>query len=271
MAKTPEQLLIDIEHHQQLADYHNGEMRRALKEYQLLQGAAMILPHSQQAVSARGKIKAVVYWTDWLAKNKPAFRADIEEATGIRLTDRATPHVLVWSHKLVGHGDASYAPDKLCSIQEPAGRKGRPRLIYFRWDQRFDVRPLFGVGPERPVPDADDALLGVIQPEPEYQTGGIVSVANAPVLSEGDCSIVQTWDGAELVLGPWIDEITVEDPPIQTVPWEEQHAVVLSLAAQGVKPTQEQFALLRSTHPDGPNGANLAVALAGKGTHPELD
>jgi hypothetical protein len=168
--------------------------------------------------------------------------------------------------------EANYPDDMMMriSVDNPHGH-GRPVDVYFLWSQRFDVKPIYGVGPE--LPDSK-AMLGVVQPDPEYQTGGYVS-------PEVAAEVARSVAGAPCVFpdpnGPTVwDDLpepeAEEDPPIQTMEdWQAEHADILSLAAQGMKPTPEQFALLRSTCPEGPQAANVAVAMAGKGLYQDSE
>lgn len=240
-------------------------------------------PMSRKSQMALPNIRSLQLWAEHLAVNGPTLRQDIWDATGLNLSQSGHTQVKQWKGPMAFWPENSVSPGSVCSIPSLGNGKGRPPVIYFLWSQRFDVRPKFGVGPERS--SDSDALLGVIQPEPEYQIGETISQEDAPTVSEADSFCVAPWPTdlgaqyAERMFEPIqltpenevkVADLLKQNIPIQTVPWEEQHATILSLAAQGVKPTPEQFTLLRSTHPDGPDGANLAVAMAGKGTQQEI-
>jgi hypothetical protein len=230
-------------------------------------------------------IRSLQLWSEHLAEHGPTFRQDIWDATGLNLAQAGHNQVRKWVGPMAFWPDNALSPDAVLSIQSLGTGKGRPPVIYFLWKQRYDVRPKYGVGPERPADGEDgSALLGVVQPEPTEDRGfNYVS----------DTFADATWpegtpaDGKPVIWNDLPDDFPDPDgptiwddlpepadeevPPYNVEDWKLQHAEVLRLAGQGMKPTPEQFALLRSTHPDGPEAANIAVAMAGRGVTIELD
>lgn len=114
-----------------------------------------------------GSIKSLDVWIDWLKANGPSLRQTIWDATGVNLATSATPQVRKWKDHMEMWSDGELPPDTLFNIQGTTRRKGRPPVIYFLWSQRFDVFPIFDVGPERETDyesEPTDTVLGVIQP-----------------------------------------------------------------------------------------------------------
>lgn len=153
--QVAEEALTTFRHYRALADSNarkaDSALTRFLDAISFDAGAAMT-----------GNVpQCVKVWTNWLAENRPALRQTITEATGIKFTERGTPHTLRWED-VDGFADSDVPPSTIVRFRGLGGGKGRGQVvIYALWSQRYDVLPLFGVGPERPDPEP---LTGVIRP-----------------------------------------------------------------------------------------------------------
>lgn len=239
MNEPAEQALTNFRHEHALSLAHAKRADGYLNQFlQLMSGKSEAPAPSGQTV------RCVREWTRWLAENGPALKQTVAEETGVKFTERGTPHTFLWDEAMADDPDDALPPNVIIRMQGPAAEhRGRPPMIYFLWSQRFDVHPLFGVGPvrsddldlgdadsfEEPVPQAQwaqdeqetETLLGVIQPEP-----------TAPERF----ATMEEWNAA---YEPLFDD----------------------LVASGVQPTEDVKQLLRDTLPEGVD-ANTTLAVA---------
>lgn len=170
--KTPHEFYAKIHEHTALALDHVNKATTMLRQCEALS----LSPGAPSTTirTIRGGGASLDVWARWLANHQPATRQAIWDATGVKLTERATPHTVLCDDSIGDLADNTFLPDTVCRMRGRSapgtGRGGRP-VIYFLWDQRYDVRPLFGVGPERPMDPSDSelqTLLGVVMPPPMY-------------------------------------------------------------------------------------------------------
>ena len=262
MAKSLEQLLIGIEHNQQLVDYHSAEVKRLLREYVLLQGPVPV-PYSSKMTGMKGNVKSLVLWTEWLAENRPAYRQTITDATGIRLSEKAKPRMLQWSRLVDVNNDSAHPADTVCYIQDkPTGGRGRPQMIYFLWSQRWDVHPLFGVGPIKPseelATDDDDGWAAWPESDPVDNLGQEYldrMTADRELTTEDEEAIAE-------LLGRSDSEPTDDTTQFSTVDeWNEAWAGLFdSLAATESKPSDGWRLALLDSLPEGADGNSLIAS-----------
>lgn len=183
LSEAAENALSSFRHHQALALQHSKRADGFLDQF-----LSLISYEGAKSDTPAKLPRCVREWTAWLHANGPAFRRDIYEGTGVKFNERGTPHTIQWSGKLNDVDDDSISPNTIVRFigRSPTSRRGSPPTIYALWSQRYEVRPKFGVGPERPTEDetaiADEHLargevrsaaeilkppetmLGVIQP-----------------------------------------------------------------------------------------------------------
>lgn len=228
--RTGEQLLADIE-------YYNDEIARALREYHKLPApsSGTVAPLSERLYAQRNRPTAVVKWAEWLADNNPTTGEVLKEMTGVQLRPNAKDHILGWNLSADGPDD-THTANQLFSIKEnakPGG--GRPCLIYFRWDQRYDVYQLHGVGP-------------VLGEAPELPAESPVSRLPSPSISA----------------------LSAEHLIKRRNEWMDSHRGIFDLARAGTKLDVEQWKLLRETAPAGVDPSEI-VLFTHKGTLDQLD
>lgn len=245
MAQTPAEYLSEIHHALALAQTNLNRAFSAVEKYEAAMGV--------KTVEKKHSIASLKTWQRWLADNGPASRGQITEASGVKLSERASPHTVVWDE--VAGLDVNYPDDTVCRVRSnppDGGGRGAPPVIYFLWSQRYDVRDKYGVGPERPTDDGPQ----VVEPAP-VDTVRIYD----PLEREGTSGEV-----------PGVPPKTVEPEPVEPESqrfatldeWNEHWAGEFKFLAQyGSKPTDEVRAKMVATLPEGvdPNGA-LAVAYS---------
>lgn len=144
--QTWDEFVQQIKHHQEQAALHMERVAELTAQFDkiappTLGGSGITrqrIPH---------KVKAIRTWVKWLSENQPALRKDITAATGVNLTANATHHVLSWKPHMEDWEADTLPGDTLMNISAPTTGMGRPSHIYFLWSQRFDLLPLFEVGP----------------------------------------------------------------------------------------------------------------------------
>lgn len=155
LSQTAEDALAMFRHHQALAHQH---LRKADAFINQFLGAA---PPQVTGRAAKRLPQCVSIWTEWLAENGPNTRQHITDATGVKFTERGTPHTVLWDKDIA---DNQFPPSTIVRFagrKPPGGGRGSPPTIYALWSQRFQVNPLFGVGPTDAEPQA---MTGVIRP-----------------------------------------------------------------------------------------------------------
>lgn len=227
MPKTASELLADVSHYMALAQVNYTKAQAALRNYERAVG-------KQTAPKRKPSIKSLRIWGEWLAENGPATRQTIMEATGHPLTERALPHTVEWDDLIDPSDDGAFPATTIMRLRGVAEGRGAPPVIYFLWSQRFDVRPLFGVGPEKdPAP-----MLGVVYP---VEVGGVEA--------------------------HHIEKLSEKQDTIDA--WLDRHSTVFDQIKLGGKPDAEQRLALRSDAPEGVD-VNIAIALASSGRLSEL-
>lgn len=155
ISKAALDALAEFRHHQALSIQHAKKADVSLHKFL----DAIPLKDAPRATTQGPRCLAV--WTRWLAENGPNTRSVIAEATGVKFTERATPHTYRWVDVLNADDDqiSPLSIIRFVGKKTHDGQRGAPPVIYALWSQRYDVRTKFGVGPERP-----QAMTGVIQP-----------------------------------------------------------------------------------------------------------
>jgi hypothetical protein len=196
--------------------------------------------------------KCLRVWAEYLKENGPSLRQEIQDETGVRFTERATPYTVMWEDEMVTYGDDHFAQDtivRMRSVRNADGRAGT-QTAYFLWSQRFDVFGRFGVGPQ---PAMAQVLLGVVHPPTEQPT----------VLSAQSDGIHPINDGT----------YKRRSEPEPTVPeyerfatmeqWHERWDPIFDeLAPYDATPTDEEKAAMRATLPEDTGGEPWTVVLA---------
>lgn len=242
MTQEIKELRDKITHHETMAQHHTTLATSLRIQYETLVGGGTVDWGS--GLLKKRPTKSHNRWVTWLKRNGPATRAAIAKDEGL-LTGEVPPYADSLGLSMAELVEANYPDDMMMriSVENPQG-KGRPVDVYFLWSQRFDVKPLFGVGPVQPDPST---LLGVIQPEP----------------TEPFPAITAEWDGP-------LESQEVQPPePLTAKQWVDAHSTVFSFIREGIKPTDEQRQKLRDNAPDGVD-VNVAIALAAAGRLDEL-
>lgn len=235
MNEAAEQALSNFQHEQALSTAHAKRAEGYLAQFLSLVG---------QKVADRPTgmtVRCVREWTRYLAENGPELKPVIAEETGIKFSERGTPHTFLWDESMADDPDDALPPNAICRIQGPPNEgRGRPPMVYFLWSQRYDVHPLFGVGPIKPEPSDD---LG----QRYFDT------VTAPIdLTEEDEAVIDDLLGNS-VHSQRCGSITQ---------WDDLHAPLFdAMVAADSKPTDEQKQTLRDTLPDGAE-PNAAIAMA---------
>lgn len=252
--RTHEELHAEAMQHYAMAHHYLGKLKETLD--QMTAGRVGSGPITSP-------VRCVREWTDWLSLNGPALKSDIVEATGIKFTERGTPYTVEWSTSLSEAPDDQFAPNTIMKIGSRAEGRGAPPKVYFLWSQRWDVHPLFGVGPLKPKTVVDYVNeIGEVGFDPEPLTG----VVKPPVVSPH-----------ALAPGPWEEPPLALDEPVPQAEWAEpepptRYATIEEwdeawaptfdiFVANGHKPTDEWKQAFRDTLPAGAD-LNAAIAIA---------
>ena len=231
-------------HHAALAAQHQRKSQQYMEHAMgLLTGGA----GGKVGANVNGP-RCLRVWADYLSKNGPSLRQEIQDATGVKFTERATPYTVMWDDGMAAYGDDHFAHDtivRMRSVRNTDGRAGTS-TAYFLWSQRYDVRDRFGVGP---TPEMARAMTGVIQPPTETEVYG---------LSEA-------WDSPTVVKAREAANPEPETVPDRFATMEEWHArwdpVFDEVAPYEAVPTDEEKEAMRETLPEGENWVEvLAVA-----------
>lgn len=139
---THNELLAEATQNYALAHHYLNKLKVSLDQLSASQSGI--------AQASRPPVRCVREWQDWLSDNGPAIKGDIQEATGIKFTERGTPYTVEWTSSLAQEPDDRFAPNTLMKINLKPDGRGAPPKVYFLWSQRWDVQPKFGVGPIKP-------------------------------------------------------------------------------------------------------------------------
>lgn len=224
-----------------LAHHHLTKLKDVLDQMATSRSPSGPLPTSQ--------VRCVREWTDYLAANGPSLKPDIHKATGIKFTERGGQHTVDWHTALEDAADNHFAANTIMKINAlPEGKRGAPRRIYFLWSQRYDVRPKFGVGPERP-----DTVEVDVYGEPAQ--GTVFYFRETPTAVVDRLSDLGSPPPPETHSNEIQRYATMAE-------WDEAWADTFDfLATYEAKPTDEQKQEMRDTCPEGAD-ANAAMAIA---------
>lgn len=237
MTQNIKEILDQIRHHEVMIEHHTSLATSLRMQYQSLVGDSSV--DWRNSLLKRRPTKSHQRWVEWLSENGPASRKTIADAVGL-LTGEIPPYANLLPAK-------GMFPDDMMlrlSADNPHNH-GRPLDVYFLWSQRFDVLPLFGVGPERPLETdgESETLLGVIMP-PEPSLDATYQEMSDEVESEPETDALTRYG-------------TLEE-------WNVAHSDLFDRLAQyGAKPTDEERDLLGKTLPEGVEyGPSIAVAYS---------
>jgi hypothetical protein len=226
MPQDIKELLTQISHHETMANHHTSMATSLRVQYQAAIGDSSV--DWGNGVLKRRPTKSHGRWVAWLSENGPAPRKKIADDVGL-LTGEIPPYADTLGLTV----DSSFPDNTLMRLSADNGRdRGRPVDVFFLWHQRFDVRPLFGVGPTKPeFQPIDNAPLEIasVSLDTDGAPGTMLGVVQPPPLDEP----------AD------VRYATVEE-------WEQAHASLFDrLVATDSKPTADEKELLTSTTPEG--------------------
>lgn len=226
MQQNIQQLLDQITHHETQMAYHRSEAEKLRNQY-LARTWEDGVDYGNGLLKRR-PTKSHGRWVAWLRDNGPTPRATVADACGLLLGE-PPPYLDQMGLTQRDIQDGKYPDDFMLRIQaeNPQG-KGRPIDVYFTWGQRFDVRPIYGVGPES---IELTPIQGVVQPvEVEPPDDIRWDEPFVPDPPKGS-------DGEYLTLEEWMD--------LNVAGFDKVRA--------GVKPDDNDRAQMRATLPDGFN------------------
>lgn len=207
-------------------------------------------------------------WAEWLGKNGPSLRNAVYKGTMKQLSSPASKRVLAWTKSMDTWDEEDVPSDVVCRIQCNAQQfaKGRPPTVFFLWSQRYDVYPIFRVGPIKYEYSASESSKewGTLLNSGGMITGMVTGTATDPLKS------LRRWiDGAfpepEDTTTVQANELVDQPNRCETIEeWDAMHGALFDSivgAAPGTKLTDDQKKLLRGTCPLGldPN-ASIAIA-----------
>lgn len=235
MAYSYEHLHAEAVQQYALAHHHLSRLKDVLDQMaSVRQGAApSVIP----------SVRCVREWADYLASHGPTPKPQIHKDTGIKFTEAGGRYTVEWHSALEGVPEDHFAPNTIMKINaDPEGKRGAPPKIYFLWSQRYDVRPLFGVGPSEPTD------LGAAYYE---------KMTTPRELTETDQSVIRDLlDRTE----PDVSGLTGRFDTMAE--WDEHWAPTFdAIASAERKWTDEEKQAFRDTCPEGED-ANAAVAIA---------
>jgi hypothetical protein len=230
---TRDELLAEATQNYALAHHYLSKLKVTLDK--------LSAAHSGTPQASRPPVRCVREWQDWLDINGPTIKGDIQEATGVRFTERGTPYTVEWTPALAQEPDDRFAPHTLMKINTKADGRGAPPKIFFLWSQRWDVHPLFGVGPIKPEDWGEEATVAAEEIGPiEYEWS-----LDEPVDNSSPPEEPERYDSVE--------------------EWNEAWAPLFdTLVATEAKPSDEWRQALLDTLPDGvvDGGTHIALAYA---------
>lgn len=240
---THNELMAEATQNYAMAHHYLGKLKVTLDQLSAVQSGI--------AQASRPPVRCVREWQDWLAANGPTEKGGIQAATGIKFTERGTPYTVEWTPALAEAVDDRFAPHTLMKINTKPDGRGAPPKVYFLWSQRFDVHPLFGVGPIKS--DADD-----LDEQIDRLHGAGAAAALDAAIASGEIPTSPDTEtaGTDAVSEPeTVRFATIEE-------WDGYYAPLFdTMVAAESKATDAQKQVLRDTLPDGAD-ANAAIAIA---------
>lgn len=224
-------------HHQALATQHQRKAQQFLEQAISLAGGGV----SAKIGANQNGPNCLRVWARYLSENGPSLRQEIQDETGTKFTERATPYTIMWDDGMAAYSDDHFAADtivRMRSVRNADGRAGT-QTAYFLWCQRFDVYPRFGVGPRGQIAPA---LLGVIHPP--------VTADTVPLEHQ------EIRNPQPEVEATYIRYPTMDDWYAQWVPFCEQ------LAKYDAVPTAEEKEEMLGTLPEDTDGEPAGTILA---------
>jgi hypothetical protein len=241
-AQELEEMMGMVAHHQALALQHQRQAQR----YQEQCIALAIGGVSAKVGANQSGPNCLRVWARYLDEHGPSLRQEIQDETGVKFTERATPYTVMWDDGMAAYSDDHYAADtivRMRSVRHSDGRAGT-QTAYFLWSQRFDVFDRFGVGPRERV---SPALLGVIHPPTETQT----------------FEIEHTVENQDVIVSLPEVEVPEYERYATMEEWAERwNPVFDETAPYNAQPTDEEKAAMRATLPEDTGGEPWTVVLA---------
>lgn len=248
MADPRQTLLAEISEHLSLAAQHSARATALLNMLHDQAPALGPIPTMLPDSAVGGALlssnpHSLNVWAEWLAEHGPSLRQDVWDGTGLNLATGAMKNVITWKGPMTMWADGAVLPTTVCRIQGLSEARGRPPTVYFLWSQRWDVHPLFGVGPIKPEPSDLDAF-GLPanewdEPTDEPEPSGVYVGATAvPELPTTHLATMDEWN-------------------------ERWHNTMRSIAASGIKPDDELKQQMIETLPESVDpGPALALAYS---------
>src|SRR3990167_9510519 len=147
MTQDTDDALSKIVQHLAVAQTYLSKAAVLVAEYQ---SAAAPTPLGSAVRSTNTTIHSLHMWAEHLAEHGPTTRGDLDAATGLNLTKSGYDRTHAWVRPMTYMAGGSFPDDAVMRIKGPSNGVGRPPVVYFLWSQRWDVHPLFGVGPVKP-------------------------------------------------------------------------------------------------------------------------
>lgn len=235
LTKSAEDALALFRHHDALAIANRKMANAALSNFLDAVTAGGTFTGSSETT---GRVpKCVTVWTSWLAEHGPNTRQHITEATRCRFTEAGTPHTIKWE-KIYYDGESDIHDDdlfpqntiirfrgkKVKTYRSGVTKTGAAPVIFALWSQRYDVLPVWGVGPERPLTPQDvyDAAVtrGLSHAEAQAEAWPEDPEAMTPMLGVIQPPVKSPYS---LIEGPWAEQAldyTNDAGEIHTTPLE---------------------------------------------------
>lgn len=206
--KAAEDALAEFRHYQALGEANYRRAERAIEAF--LRAVAV-----QPGETLPEKLpECVRVWTRWLMDHGPNTRQHITKATGVKFSERGTPHTICYDDVTSDENDA-FPPNTIVRFNgyRPNSGRGRAPVVFGLWSQRYEVNRLYGIGPgpDGP-PEEPKAMTGVIQPP----------VSSHPIDPEFGQEEPFTFDGEDLSQPSVVPTVTDEPEPFDHVAWAKE-------------------------------------------------